>query len=311
VARLGNAPAVIQLRRAQLVLLLAALVPTALMIAVGILLLALGQGADAVVAGVLVLAFTTTAVTGYVLGSMFVSRGAEVARFQHDFLSGVSHEIRTPLTSLSMFIETLRDGRVTDPDERRQCFDLLDQELRRLNGLVDRLIQLSRVEARGHRFERAPVRVADVIQDANAAFGAASLRDRAEIAVELADAELQINGDREALAQALTNLLVNAWKYTRPDDRKIAIRARADRGLVELAVIDNGRGIPQDEQRRIFEYFERGRSAVDGNQDGSGLGLAIVRAIARGHGGKVELTSAPGRGSEFRLRLPRARRSKP
>jgi two-component system phosphate regulon sensor histidine kinase PhoR len=309
VARLGNAPAVIQLRRAQLVLMLAVLAPTALMIAVGILLLALGQGAGSIVAGTLVLAFCTTAVTGYILGSIFVSRGAMVARFQHDFLSSVSHELRTPLTSISMFIETLRDERVTDPEDRRQCLDLLDQELRRLNGLVDRLIQLSRVETRGQRFERRPVPIGDVVQDALIAFGSATLQARAAISVELDPREeLIVRGDREALAQALSNLLVNAWKYTSPEDRQISLRGRIDRGQVELTVRDNGRGIPLEEQRRIFESFERGRDAVEGAEPGSGLGLAIVRAIVRGHGGKVELTSAPGRGSEFRLRLPRARR---
>jgi two-component system phosphate regulon sensor histidine kinase PhoR len=305
------APAAIQLRRAQLVLMLAALVPTALMIAVGILVLALGQGTVAVLTGVLVLAFCTTALTGYILGSIFVSRGAEVARFQHDFLSSVSHELRTPLTSISMFIETLRSERLTDPAETRQCLDLLDQEVRRLNGLVARLIQLSRLEARHHRFQREPIEIEDVTADALAAYDAATLADRVPVAVsQPGDGSLRVLGDRDALAQAVTNLLLNAWKYTRGPDRKIALRVAGDRTHVEIAVIDNGPGIPKDEQRGIFDHFQRGASAIDGGAAGSGLGLAIVRAIARGHRGKVELHSSSGAGSEFRLRLPRSREAR-
>jgi two-component system, OmpR family, phosphate regulon sensor histidine kinase PhoR len=302
------APAAIQLRRAQLILMLAALVPTALLIAVGILLLLLGQGTTAVVAGVLVLAFCTTALTGYILGSIYVSRGAMVARFQHDFLSSVSHELRTPLTSILMFIETLRSERITDPAEQRQCLDLLDQEIRRLNGLVDRLIQLSRLEARRHRFLRQPVKIEDVVHDALIAFDAATLTDRATVDVEVDGGDdLAVQGDRDALAQAVANLLINAWKYSREGDRRISLKTTADRKFVDIAVGDNGPGIPREEQGRIFDHFERGRGAVDGGMEGSGLGLAIVRAIVRGHRGRIELRSVPGVGSEFRLKLRRAR----
>ena len=115
-----RAPANIQLRRAQLILLLAAVVPTGLMSALGVILLAVGSGSRtvSVVSGVLVLAFCTSAITGYILGSIFLQRGAVLARVQNDFLSSVSHELRTPLTSMRMFVETVNDDRVTDPAER-------------------------------------------------------------------------------------------------------------------------------------------------------------------------------------------------
>ena len=300
-------PAAVQLRRAQLTLMLATLIPTVLMIALGILLLATGRGTGAVVIGVLVLAFCTTSLTGYILGSIFVRRGAQVARFQHDYLSLVSHELRTPLTSILMFLDTLRDDRLTDPIEKRQCLDLLDQEVRRLDSLLERLLQLSRLQAhRKHEFDSSPVKLEDVIKDALAAVDAATLTEPVDVAVEV-EGDLSVRGDRSALSQAVANLVINAWKYTPSGDRRIEVRARGSERHVEIAVRDNGPGVGRDEQRRIFDEFERGEAAEVSGRRGSGLGLAIVRAVVRAHRGRLTLSSRPGEGSEFRIRLPRPR----
>jgi two-component system phosphate regulon sensor histidine kinase PhoR len=300
-----RAPATILLRRAQITLMLATLVPTVLMTAAGIVLLALGSGSVAVVTGVLVLAFCTTSVTGYILGSIFVSRGASMARVQNDFLSLVSHELRTPLTSIRLFIESLRDERLTDPAEKRQCLDLLKQETERLDELVTRLLDLSRIEAGRHAFVREPVAVADLVREALTAFDAATLTRKVEVDVELEPA-LMVAGDRLALARAITNLLVNAWKHTPEQDRRISLAARASGARhVEIIVADNGPGIPRGEQREIFEQFQRGRGAIDDRVHGVGLGLAFVRAIIAAHRGRVELRSRAGEGSEFRIRLRR------
>ncbi|HLU68387.1 MAG TPA: ATP-binding protein [Kofleriaceae bacterium] len=288
--------------------MLATLIPTVLMLGLGIVLLATGRGTGAIVIGILVLAFCTASLTGYILGSIFVRRGAQVARFQHDYLSLVSHELRTPLTSILMFLDTLRDERLTDPNEKRQCLDLLDQEVRRLDTLLERLLQLSRLQARGHRFDREPVRIEEVVRDALRAFEAATLTERVEIDVQIDRADdLKVNGDREALGQAVANLLINAWKYTPAEGRRITLRARPQDRSVEIAVVDNGPGVPREEQVRIFDEFERGQMATGSDRRGSGLGLAIVRAVVRAHRGKVDLRSRPGEGSEFRIRLPRLR----
>jgi signal transduction histidine kinase len=258
---------------------------------------------------VLVLALCTTSVTGYILGTIFVSRGAQVARFQHDFLSLVSHELRTPLTSILMFLDTLRDERLTDPVEKRQVLDLLDQEVRRLDHLLERLLQLSRLQARRQRFHTTPVLMADVVRDALCAFDAATLSSRAQVAVDLDSIDdMTVRGDREALGQALSNLLINAWKYTPDADRRrIELRARATDRHIEIAVLDNGPGVAREEQKRIFEQFERGQAGESSGRQGSGLGLAIVRAVVRAHHGRIDLRSRPGEGSEFRIRLPRHR----
>lgn len=293
------------LRRAQLTLMLATLVPTVLMTALGIIMLAVGSGSVNVVIGVLLLAFCTTSLTGYILGSIFVSRGASLARVQNDFVSSVSHELRTPLTSIRMFIETLRDERLTDPVEREKCLGLLQREVERLDGLVRRVIELSRIESRGRAFQKDALRLADVVQDAIAAFDAATLNDPVPIPLEVDD-KLHVTGDRDTLALAITNLLLNAHKYTKAGEREIAVFVEATTATeVEIRVRDNGSGIPKAEQKLIFEQFERGQMAIDARTTGSGLGLAIVKAIVSAHQGRIDVRSKEGEGAEFRIRLKR------
>jgi two-component system phosphate regulon sensor histidine kinase PhoR len=309
VVRIAAPPAVVQLRRAQLTLLLATLVPTVLMIGLGIILLAIGRGTGAVVMGILFLAFCTASLTGYILGSIFVRRGAQVARFQNDYLSLVSHELRTPLTSILMFLDTLRDERLTDPEEKKQCLAILDQEVRRLDTLLDRLLQLSKIQTGRVEFAREPVALSEVLRDALDQFEASTLTEKVPVELEDTGAreEVQVLGDREALARAVANLLVNAWKYTPAKARRIGLRCAPAERHVEVIVWDNGPGVPSEERERIFDQFERGQEAARSGRGGSGLGLAIVRAIVRAHRGRVDMRARPEGGSEFRIRLPRAR----
>jgi signal transduction histidine kinase len=301
--RLFRPPAVVQIRRAHLVLMLAGLAPTVLMSAMGIVLLALSPGTESVVAGVLVLALATSAVTGYILGSIFLNRGAAIARFQNDYLSAVSHELNTPITSTRMFIETLRE-RELPPEEKQKCLDLLYQEMERLDGLVQRLFELIRMESGRHQFERKPVLVDDLIEDAVSTFDVATLAEPTVIE-RAVEPGLVIVGDHSALSRAISNLLTNAWKYSPRGQVRIRIEARAEGKWVRISIADQGPGIDRAEQGRIFEMFERGQEAVRSGTSGSGLGLAIARAILRGNRGKIELHSEPGKGTRFDLRLRR------
>jgi two-component system phosphate regulon sensor histidine kinase PhoR len=302
-------PANVQLRRAQLVLILAVLVPTVLMTAVGIVLLAISsREATTVVAGVLVLTFCTTAITGYILGSIFMGRGASLVRVQNDFLSSVSHELRTPLTSIGLFIESLRDGRL-DPSDQKRVLNLLGAEVDRLDMLVGRLMELTRLETGAHVFERARVDVADIVKEALAAFDAATLAAPTKVEVSI-EPGLAITGDRATLVRAVSNLLINAWKYTGADKR-IGVAARHAGRWIEIVVRDNGQGVTTEEKGEIFEEFARGRRAMESGTPGVGLGLAFVRAIARAHRGKVDVSSRPNEGASFRLRLRGGRRQPP
>ncbi len=286
-------------------LMLATLMPTVLMLAMGIAMLAVGSGSLNFVSGLLLLAFCTTSLTGYILGSMFVRRGASLAKVQNDFISSVSHELRTPLTSIRMFIETLQDERLTDPEEKQRCMDLLLREVERLDGLVSRVIDLSRYETGRHPFEMKNLALDQITEDALQAFRASTIADPTEVQVDLR-AGLRVIGDRPTLALALTNLLMNAYKYADGHNRQIWLSATTAEQKVRLTVRDNGPGIPKDEQRMIFDEFERGQVAIDGRATGSGLGLAIVRAIVKAHNGTVDVESTPGHGAAFTLSLKRA-----
>ncbi len=296
-------PANIQLRRAQLVLMLAVLLPTIAMTGVGIVLLALMSSTTTIIAGVLVLTFCTSGITGYVLVSIFVGKGASLARVQNDFVSSVSHELRTPVTSLRLLIESLRDGRLGETD-RAQALSLLAREIDRLEELVGKVLELSRLQSGRHAYARERIDVAELVDEAIAAFDALTLTQPTPVARNI-EPDLTVVGDRATLVRALVNLLTNAWKYT-GSDKRIAIEAHTVGRRIELTVRDNGPGIQRDEQRAIFEQFERGRAARETGQPGVGLGLAFVRAIVRGHRGKLDFASRPGE-TVFRIRLRRRR----
>lgn len=297
-------PAIIHLRRAQLVLMLAVMVPTVLLIVLGILMLAAGSSATTIAIGALVVGFTATAITGYILGSIWVNKGASLARVQNDFFSSVSHELRTPVTSIRLLLESLANDRLPSAD-REKVITLLAREVARLDALLVRTLELSRLEAGRHAFDLKPIAVADLASEAVAAFDAATLSAPTPIHLEL-EPDLMVIADRETLIRALVNLLVNAWKYS-DGEKRIALSARTVGRKAELAVKDNGIGIAPEERERLFEVFERSPTAIERGAPGVGLGLAIVRAIVRGHHGKVEVTSAPGAGSEFRILIGRAR----
>ena len=296
-------PANVELRRAQLIFMLVVLIPTILTTLIAIALLVVG-GSYPVVAGVLVLTLCTTGITGYILGTIFVGKGASLVRVQNDFLSSVSHELRTPLTAINLFLASLKDGRLAAA-EQGKVVELLGGEVARLEELVSKLIELSRMETGRHPFAREPVDVRAMIDDAIASFDAATMTRPTPVAVSV-EPGLSLMGDRATLVRAVSNLLVNAWKYS-DEDKRIAVIARSVGRYVEITVRDNGIGIPSAEQRDIFEEFHRAPAALDRGAPGVGLGLAFVRAIARGHKGKVVLVSRPGAGSAFTLRLRRGR----
>jgi two-component system, OmpR family, phosphate regulon sensor histidine kinase PhoR len=284
--------------------MLATLLPTVAMTGVGIVLIVIGHGSTpTLISGVLVLTFCTSVITGYILGSIFVTKGASLARVQNDFTAAVSHELRTPVTSIRLFIESLRDRRLSD-DDRREVFGLLGRETDRLEQLVTRVLELSRLESGGHAWRRELVDVREMLDEAIAAFDASTLENPTAIVLDV-EQGLVATGDRPLLVRAIVNLLINAWKYT-GTDKRISIEAHAQRRKIEIVVRDNGIGIERADQKSIYEQFKRGRAALDSGQPGVGLGLAFVRAIVRGHKGKLDFDSRPGETS-FRIRLKRRR----
>lgn len=252
-------------------------------------------------------------VIGTAVTLVSAAREIRLSRLQTDFVSNVSHDLRTPLTSIRMFVETLEGGRLRDPDRINECLGLLSKEVDRLSRMIERVLNWAKMEAGRRIYEMEDCHAHDLVRDAVQALRSQLLLTGAadDVHVQLPDDLPMLRVDRDAIVEALLNLLQNAVKYTPPPQR-ILVSATVRGGVVGLSVTDNGPGVPKHDRKRIFEKFyqadTRLSAAVFGGADrGSGLGLSIVRAVARGHGGRVALDTELGRGSRFTLWLPVAR----
>jgi two-component system phosphate regulon sensor histidine kinase PhoR len=296
-------------RRIVQLLVFLVIIPTVLMLLVGIVLMFIGKDFN-ILFGVLTVSFVLVAVTGIVLVLVFLRREANLSELQADFVSKVSHELRTPLTSIRLFVETLARAR-GDKATEDKCFAALDGETARLTQLIERLLDWGRMEAGRKLFEQEPAQVSAVFDRAVEAF--APLRERhpdLDFAVELAPALPRVSVDVAAMADAVGNLLQNALKYGGSPPR-IRLAGRLDPKGIVLEVSDNGDGIPRVEHRRIFDKFYRIDDRLSREREGSGLGLAIVKHIIRAHHGRITLESHPGKGSSFRIHLAPANAAAP
>jgi len=265
--------------------------------------LVLGHRPTDFVLGTLILGLVATMALGTTAMLIFLFRTANLARLQTDFVNKVSHDLRTPLTGIRMFAETLLLGRAKDPDEVRECLESIQAEATRLSTMIERLLEWGRMEAGRRPYEPAPHDVRGIV-DAALAMLAPQLRAcPAVIETKIPECLPKVLVDRDAVAEALFNILENAHKYAQPHGH-IIVTASVEGRTVKLAVTDNGPGVPKQDERTIFEKFSRGSDERSRSVPGMGLGLAIVEHIVRAHGGRVTLASEPGKGATFTLHLP-------
>lgn len=228
---------------------------------------------------------------------------------RRDFIANVSHELKTPVGAMALLAETIADA-ADDPEAVRTFAERMGRESRRLSGLVQDIIDLSRLQDADVRIEARPVPVDEIVADAvERASVEAKARDIAIVAGRGGD--LAVHGDPVLLVTAVRNLLDNALRYSDPGTRiAIAVR-RGEDDLVEIAVVDQGIGIDPENLPRVFERFYRVDPARSRQTGGTGLGLSIVKHVAADHGGEVTVWSTPGRGSTFTLRIPAAVEGEP
>jgi len=237
----------------------------------------------------------------YLIGRA-VSRELAAARLQSDFVSAVSHEFRTPLTALAQFTEILGEHEDAPIDKRRTFHEAQARATRRLTRLVESLLDFGRMEAGARPYRLEPIDAAEVTEDVVRDFRPDV--EQAGFTVEYRGpaGPAVVNADREALTQAIWNLLDNAVKYS-GESRVVRVEVE-QAGEVLIRVRDEGFGIPAPEMKRIFRKFARGSAATEHGVKGTGIGLAMVKHIVDAHAGRVVVDSEPGRGSTFTIILP-------
>jgi two-component system phosphate regulon sensor histidine kinase PhoR len=291
------------LRGAIVTLSVGVLVPVILSTTVGIVALVIGTSTKELLIGILVVSFTAAAAGGAIIAVVLLGRRARLARLQSDLLANVSHELRTPLAAIRMYAQTLESGLLEkDPENTRQSLATIVRETERLEATVERVLTWRSLARDREAVDLRPGPVRDAVEDAVTRFRRMVVPGEVVLDVDIAS-ELEVNHDRDALGSVVLNLLANAYKYT-GERKRIRVAARDSGGDVEIAVEDDGIGIPAEDLERVFEPFYRVDSRSPGGAAGAGLGLAIVRQVVGLHGGEVTVSSEPGRGSVFTVRLP-------
>ena len=232
-------------------------------------------------------------VAGAVVLFMDVTEREQRERLRREFSANVSHELKTPLTSISGFAELMKEGLV--PPEKIPEFsgDIYKESLR-LIGLVNDIIQLSRLDENSTQFQRAPVDLYDLCAQSIEQLSPVAARQ--SVTLELTGEHAEIMGVEQLLKEMIYNLLDNAIKYNVPGG-SVTASVRKNAGRTILSVSDTGIGIPYAHQPRVFERFYRVDKSHSKEVGGTGLGLSIVRHAAQYHGARLELKSQPGKGT--------------
>ncbi|HEX4167675.1 MAG TPA: HAMP domain-containing sensor histidine kinase [Bryobacteraceae bacterium] len=244
-----------------------------------------------------------------VAGIVFLMIGARrmqrLADQKMQFVAGVSHELRTPVSAIAMLSRNQADGLVTGADKVKQYGELINQQSRRLNDMVEQALQYAGIHSGLRRPARNEIDLGRLIQEAVEARSEELARNGFAVEMALSADLPPVVGDTSLLRTAFDNLLSNALKHAH-GGHWIQVGAQHDvsEKEVRISVEDRGAGIDAEDQAEIFEPFSRGRAAVQAQIPGSGLGLSLVRNAAEAHRGSVTLVSEPGRGSKFTLHLP-------
>lgn len=231
-----------------------------------------------------------------------VRRELALARMQSELLAGVSHEFKSPITGIRLLMERMVGGRLRS-EEAPEYYAAIGRETDRLETLVNRLLESQKIQTGRKQYALALGSLHDLVEGAVRRMHPHAEAKGIQLETEAEPGITDLALDRAAIGEAVENLLDNAIKYS-PAGTRVWIHVRVVDSEVHITVRDQGIGIEKAELGHIFEPFDRGRHGDLENVHGSGLGLALVKAAVEAHNGTVEVTSAPGRGSQFTVRLP-------
>lgn len=237
-----------------------------------------------------------------------VSRIRRLEEVRRDFVANVSHELKTPVTSIKGFIETLLEGAMEKPEDRRRFLEIIARQANRLDSIIDDLLMLSRVEQQSET-DQVALSLSPIKPILASAAGLCEIR-AAEKKIHLmidCDDAIQATVNASLLEQAVVNLVDNAVKYSEAD-AEVWIESHCSESELLISVQDHGCGIAKEHLPRLFERFYRVDKARSRKLGGTGLGLSIVKHIVQSHKGHVTVESTPGQGSIFTIHLPLSNR---
>lgn len=249
---------------------------------------------------ILVLGACFMIVAGVVTSGIAADRALRASALKSSFVANVSHELKTPLALVRMFSEMLFDGRVSSPEKTREYLGIIHTESRRLEGLLDRLLDFARLERDAKAFTFVVADPSDAIAEGAEAHRSQVLSTGISLDVKIMGPLRPVRHDEAALALAVSNLVDNAFRYGRTASA-IGVDVHNEDDAVVITISDDGQGIPQADRMRVFEQFVRGSTS---SGRGTGLGLAIVMHVVRGHRATIVLDEGPQKGARFRIRLP-------
>lgn len=232
-----------------------------------------------------------------------VRREVQLAETRSRFVAAVSHELKTPLTAIRMFAETLHDGGTSDQETQAEYLETIVNESERLTRLLNNVLDFSKIESGRKTYRREPQSLEEIVRFTARAMQYPLEQKRFELRLDIEEGVPPVRVDRDAIEQAILNLLANAMKYS-GESRDIDLSLRSEGGEAVIEVSDQGVGIDPVEVSRIFDRFYRVSGPENDHVPGTGLGLTLVQHIAEAHGGRVTVRSEPGKGSTFSLVIP-------
>jgi PAS domain S-box-containing protein len=243
------------------------------------------------------------AVVGIVVSLSDTTKQRELQHMKTEVMTLVTHELRTPLTAIQGMSEILTQFDV-DPARQREMHAAINEEAKRLARMIDDYLNITRLEAGARPLRKIPLRAEAIVERVVLLLNPIGATRGIPIACEFEEGLPVVKADPDLLAQAVTNVLGNAIKYS-PSAKEVRVRVGTDGNDVLVEVADKGYGIAPEDVKRIFDKFYRVPRSESAEEPGTGLGLTFVREIMESHGGQVTVQSELGRGSTFTLRLPR------
>lgn len=246
---------------------------------------------------IIILAFGTALII------RIIGKEMELLKVKSDFVSSVSHEFKTPLTSMKALTERLQEGKVTRPEKLKQYVSFISFDIDRLIRLVGNILNFAKIEEGQKQYKFEQTDATNWLKQVVSDFIRENFESDIDIQTQIPNQLPAVFIDRDAMTQALFNLLDNAVRFS-PAKKELALTVQQEKNRLVIKIKDKGMGIAKDETTKIFEKFYRGNAAVNHSIKGTGLGLTLVKYTVEAHKGQITLNSEPGWSTVFAVKLP-------